>query len=493
MNSYHSEPKFNNPCDAFTSTQRFFILAIVCLAGILSPLSSFMYTPALPALAQSIGVPISKINLTVTVYLVFGAISPFVWSSISEVYGRRLVYAVTLLVTMASSLGLCFTQSFAVVLALRALHAIGCSSARAIGSGVIRDVVPVQIRGGYMGFYSAGVGAGAAFGPVLGGILAQYSSWHGIFYCLAALSSFTFTCVILFFPETLRGRMNSESPRFLQPPIRILCPRNSHISPVASADEVPNRNKINLLGPFGILRYPDVLCILLVMGVCYLAWQDNIVAATSIYSTDYHLDEAKIGLTYLSNGVGGLLGNIVIGKVLDRAYEQQRLIESALGDTESEPHSRKNSVSTENSDPTPDRKLIFIEKARLRSLAYSIPAFALCIFAFAALIQAGTHIAFPIILSFWIGWWNSFILAPSATLMIDLFENSASIASATMNLVQGIFGAVGSATIALMIGKLNVWWSFFLLGCLCLLVLPLTFVQRAIGLRCRKKREDISN
>ncbi|KAF5392074.1 hypothetical protein D9757_003311 [Collybiopsis confluens] len=509
MNAILSEPRPAS-YNEFTSTQRLFILAIVCLTGIISPLSSIMYTPALPALAQSIGVPISKINLTVTVYLIFGGTTPFFWSGISEVYGRRLVYVLTLLITVATSLGLCFTQSYAAVLALRALHAFGCSSARAIGAGVIRDVFPAEFRGSYMGFYNAGVGAGAAFGPVLGGILAQYSSWHAIFYFLAALSSFAFVCVVLLFPETLRSAKYANTSRYFQPPMRFLCPR--YDATFDGPVERPREGNFDFSFLSSIPRYADVFCILMVMGVCYLVWQASMVSTSSLYSMNYHLNEAQIGLTYLSNGFGGLFGNIVIGKLLDRSYEQQRLLELSSRDSEV---SGRNSITSQKSSYTPKNKAVeSIEKARLRSLGYSIPCFWTSVLIFSALIQARTHVAFPIILSFWISWWNSFIMAPSgrhpilhplcgalvdsmcsplrvAIIMVDLFENSASIASATTNLVQGTFGAIGSATIAPMIGKLNVWWSLFLLSGLCLLVMPLILVHFKIGVRCRKQREGL--
>ena len=90
----------------FSPRQRAVILTIVCIADAIGPLSSLMYTPALPAIAESLGVSISKINLvclilegtyniqtyslqTITTYLIFQGVTPSIWGAIADVYGRR--------------------------------------------------------------------------------------------------------------------------------------------------------------------------------------------------------------------------------------------------------------------------------------------------------------------------------------------------------------------------------------------------------------------
>lgn len=375
---------------SFSPRQRAAILSVVCFSGILSPLSSLMYTPALPAIATALGVSIADVNLTVTTYLIFQGITPSIWGSISDVYGRRPVYLITLLVTVGASVGLCLTESFAVVLVLRALHATGCSSTRALGAGVIRDIVPPSTRGGYMGLYSAGVGVGTAFGPFIGGILAQYSTWHGIFYFILALSVASFLCVYLLLPETLHFAISSNSTKhhaFLQPPISWI--RRSSDEENAHYPVKPSfRPRLDFLGPLRIMRYTDVLCALVFTGVCYTVWQDSMVATSTIYSSEYGLNEAEVGLTYIANGVGSLLGNIAIGRILDSDYRRQIQIEH-----------------TQAADS------LNIEHARMRSLSYHAPLFVACMLSFGWVVQSHTHISVSIILAFFIGWLDSSILS----------------------------------------------------------------------------------
>jgi hypothetical protein len=60
----------------FTRRQKQFILAMVTWAGLFSPLTANIYFPALAELAADMGVSESRIDLTVTTYMIFQGISP---------------------------------------------------------------------------------------------------------------------------------------------------------------------------------------------------------------------------------------------------------------------------------------------------------------------------------------------------------------------------------------------------------------------------------
>jgi hypothetical protein len=54
----------------FTVAQKRAIVAMGSLASFFSPLSSSIYLPALPTIANSLRISVSQVNLTVTTYLV---------------------------------------------------------------------------------------------------------------------------------------------------------------------------------------------------------------------------------------------------------------------------------------------------------------------------------------------------------------------------------------------------------------------------------------
>lgn len=73
------------------------------------------------------------INLTVTCYMVFQGVSPTLWGSLSDSWGRRPIYLSTLIVYLGTCVGCALAPDYASLLVLRMLQAFGSSSVIALG------------------------------------------------------------------------------------------------------------------------------------------------------------------------------------------------------------------------------------------------------------------------------------------------------------------------------------------------------------------------
>lgn len=76
-------------------------------------------------------------NLSVTVFMLFQAISPSFWSVLADTHGRRPIYLATLFVYILASIGTALASSYVALLLFRMLQAFGSSSVIAIGAGTI--------------------------------------------------------------------------------------------------------------------------------------------------------------------------------------------------------------------------------------------------------------------------------------------------------------------------------------------------------------------
>ena len=114
----------NKPYSAFTQSTKYMIVAISGVAGILSPISSNIFVPAIPTLAQEFNRSEQDISLAVTIYLVFQAITPSFFGAMSDSFGRRPVYMGTLIIYLGANIGLALmpTSSYWLLLFLRALQ-----------------------------------------------------------------------------------------------------------------------------------------------------------------------------------------------------------------------------------------------------------------------------------------------------------------------------------------------------------------------------------
>lgn len=115
------------PFTVFTNIERSWIVFLVGLAALFSPMSSFIYSPAIHSIATSLGTSVQKINLTVTSYMVVSGVVPALLGNFADMRGRRPAYMVTFTIYVAANIGLALQNSFPALLVLRMLQSAGSS------------------------------------------------------------------------------------------------------------------------------------------------------------------------------------------------------------------------------------------------------------------------------------------------------------------------------------------------------------------------------
>lgn len=111
----------------FTKTEKRCIISMAAYAAWLSTLSSFIYFPAIPTLARTLGVSVSKINLTITTYLAVATIAPSLVGDAADIIGRRPVYLIILSIYFCANLAIALSKSYSALLGLRILQALAIS------------------------------------------------------------------------------------------------------------------------------------------------------------------------------------------------------------------------------------------------------------------------------------------------------------------------------------------------------------------------------
>lgn len=81
---------------SFTPSQRIYLTYLLGYLTLASSLTANIYFPLIEALSHQYRASIQAINLTITVYVVFQAISPAFFAPMSDTLGRRPVFLLTL-------------------------------------------------------------------------------------------------------------------------------------------------------------------------------------------------------------------------------------------------------------------------------------------------------------------------------------------------------------------------------------------------------------
>lgn len=115
------------PFSAFTQPQKQWVVFLAALAGMFSPMSSFIFYPAITSIATSLGVTVGMVNLAITTYMVVSGVTPAILGNAADKVGRRPVYILALTLYLVANFGLALQNSFGALLALRMLQSAGSS------------------------------------------------------------------------------------------------------------------------------------------------------------------------------------------------------------------------------------------------------------------------------------------------------------------------------------------------------------------------------
>lgn len=159
----------------------------LAVAAALVPLNSTMIAVALPDVGADFDIGTGSAGILVTAYLVVMLVGqPAMGRAVDAVGGRRALRW-ALAGFAAVSIATSVAPSFLLVVAGRALQAVFGATLMPASQALLRSLAPADQRGRSFGLLGSFIGAGAAAGPVIGGVVTEVGGWQGIFLVNAPL------------------------------------------------------------------------------------------------------------------------------------------------------------------------------------------------------------------------------------------------------------------------------------------------------------------
>ncbi|KAI2472443.1 MFS general substrate transporter [Annulohypoxylon bovei var. microspora] len=464
------------PYSVFSPSTKWWIVFMNCISAFISPITANIYFPAIPTIAQDLGVSIAKINLTVTTYMICQGLAPTFFGDFADIAGRRPAFIIACTIYLGANIGLALQRNYAALLVLRMVQSGGSSGTIALVYGVVADIAPSSERGKFMGIVGAGLTIGPALGPVVGGLLSQYLGWAAIFWFLCILAVVWMIPYVLAVPETGRKVVGNGS----IPPqgwnMTLIDYIRFRRQPI-NRPSGHKRQKIrfpNPLNTLAVVGNKDMACVLFYNACLFMGFQLITATLASQFSDIYHYNDIQLGLCFLPLGGATTISSISMGYILDWNF---RRIAKKLG------------VRIDRKRGN-DLKGFPIEKARLQ-VAYPLVIVGVLVsIGYGWALHYETHVAVPLVLLFFIGVCVTGPFQIINVLIVDLYPQAPATATAANNLCRCLSGAVGTAVIQYILDAWGRGWTYTFIAFIYGFFSPLLLVIQKHGPKWREERME---
>ncbi|MGE3904479.1 MAG: Bcr/CflA family multidrug efflux MFS transporter [Reyranellaceae bacterium] len=187
-----------------TASRRFrVLLPVLAMLTAFAPLSIDMYLPSFPMLTGALATDASRVQLTLSAFLLGFGLSPLVYGPLADRFGRRPTLMVAATLYIGASALCAMATEIDQLIAFRFLQALGAGGAPVIVRAIIRDLYSHNEAARTMSLMMVIVGAAPMLAPLIGGVMLVEFGWRSIFWLLSGFGLVCLGLILLALRESL--------------------------------------------------------------------------------------------------------------------------------------------------------------------------------------------------------------------------------------------------------------------------------------------------
>jgi EmrB/QacA subfamily drug resistance transporter len=166
---------------AFSHRQILVVMTGLMMGMFLASLDQTIVSTALPTIVGDFN-RADLLSWVLTAYLLASTASTPLWGKAGDLYGRKRVFQLAIVVFLLGSALCGAAQNMWELIGFRGLQGIGGGGMISLVFAIIGDVIPPRQRGRYQGYFGGVFGISSVIGPLAGGFAVDNLSWRYIFY-----------------------------------------------------------------------------------------------------------------------------------------------------------------------------------------------------------------------------------------------------------------------------------------------------------------------
>ncbi len=161
--------------------KRIQVLISIVLAMLVASLDQTIMNTTMPIISEELG-GIHLFAWTFASYMIMSTVMAPIAGRISDIHGRKTIFAIGILLFMAGSLLCGLSHTMLQLVIFRGIQGIGAGIMNPFPIIIAGDLFPVEKRGKIQALFSTMWGISAVIAPLLGALFTDYATWRWIFY-----------------------------------------------------------------------------------------------------------------------------------------------------------------------------------------------------------------------------------------------------------------------------------------------------------------------
>ena len=170
-----------DPRPVAKASAKTWVLVAAILGSAMTFIDGSAVNVALPVIQRELGADAAQMQWVVEGYSLFLSALILLGGSLGDLYGRKRLFLMGIVVFAVSSMGCVLAPNVSVLIVARCMQGIGAACAMPESLALISATFSGEARGRAIGTWSGFASITGAVGPVIGGWLAQHASWRWVF------------------------------------------------------------------------------------------------------------------------------------------------------------------------------------------------------------------------------------------------------------------------------------------------------------------------